>query len=152
MIQPYAKGHNIATGNSMARHFLGTNSNMREWWKYMISRKGWITSLKQLNRHPEGKPVYAYINLNRWIAYCECNSCEIVTPSDPYFFCTNCMNSQLDKLGQARPPRPIVFPEEWQKIEFVLMKRPNPQNRNWELEETLDDLIKENINHDLEYS
>jgi len=41
----------------------------------------------------------------------------------------------------------VYFPKEWEEIEHVLMKRGDPQTRNWLVSETLDDLRLENKEH-----
>lgn len=151
-VQPYSKGNFIATGNTKAVHFMGIGRTMRDWWKYHATQKGWLAAISQIDRPTQGEPVEAHINLNRWTANCECNSCILVDPKDPIFFCLNCMNSFQNVLGQPQPPRPVIFPKDWERIEQILLMRPNPWNRNWETHETIEDLEKENTAHGLEHA
>jgi len=70
---------------------------------------------------PSGDPVYARIWQGQWIADCSCNGAQFVDPSEPIFFCFNCLNR-----ANAGRPRPVVFPlpEERAEIERMLLERP----------------------------
>jgi hypothetical protein len=50
---------------------------------------------------------------------CECNSASFVDPEERIFFCFGCGNR-----SNGQKPRPVIFPEEWQEIERLLLERP----------------------------
>lgn len=68
---------------------------------------------------PMGAPVYARIWQGAWIADCECRGAEFVDPEEKIFFCFSCANR-----SNGHRPRPVVFPEDWQEIERLLLERP----------------------------
>lgn len=106
---------------------------------------------------PKGKAVKAEINAGRWIANCECGGAEAVDPEEPIFYCFACGNA----ANQGKP-RPVVFPENTDEIEVLLLQRPvtftNGTNeiarmvnaipvgypRSWRPDETIEDLKQQN--------
>ena len=90
---------------------------------------------------PRGNPVSAYILRGSWVVGCECLETIYYQPGEA-FFCPNCLNAT-----NGHAPRPVLMPDNRQAIEAALLERPNPQNRNWLLGETLDLLQAQNIIH-----
>ena len=89
----------------------------------------------------EGGMLYAYVNHARWVVDCpNCNSAETAW-EDGYFMCSECHNSDVG--GKLKR---VVMPINRKGIENALSVR-QPLNRNWFINETLDDLIAENIKH-----
>lgn len=97
----------------------------------------------------------AFVNDGRWVAFCstpDCHSAERLWPAGMIhatstgiaygitaagmLHCGNCgMTSQVD------------FPDNRDKIDAVLARRPVPQTRNWLPGETVKDLERENKQH-----
>lgn len=85
-----------------------------------------------------------------WIADCPfCPSAQKVSPLDPRFLCGGvggCLN------GRARGAyAPVVFPDDIDRVEELLLERPNRENRNWLPHETPADLQDENDAHAWEF-
>ena len=120
-----------------------------------------------INTRPTGK-VYAEIEFGRWVVKCtECNGQEIVEPDEPIFYCLSCGNRE----NQGKPKK-VIFPEEINRIERQVMRRPvddsygrnkmerafnakplvfdlvdgelRPLSRTWLPQETLRDLRQQN--------
>lgn len=68
-----------------------------------------------------GDPVIARIWQGQWIADCECRGAQFVDPSEPIFFCTDCLN----RLNNGRA-RPVAFPAEAERMEIekLILARP----------------------------
>jgi hypothetical protein len=82
----------------------------------------------------------AYVNQSRWVADCPfCPSAQIVSPTDPRFFCPECYNAAV-----AGAYVHVVFPGDIDQIEALLDQRPDPVTRNWLPAETVTDLAAEN--------
>ena len=84
----------------------------------------------------------AEINQGRWIVPCPfCTGAEMLDPDDLRFFCLSCYNKAVGgKWIRVAVPKP----EQTKEIETELMKRGNPENRNWTIKESVSDLKKEN--------
>jgi len=79
------------------------------------------------------------VNHGRWIIDCPfCSGADFYWQSSPFFFCTSCGNNYTDKVI------PVKVTKNKEKIEAILMRRPNEVNRNWELGETIKQLEWEN--------
>lgn len=92
----------------------------------------------------DGNPLEARAEYGRWIVDCpNCNSAEYAF-EDKLFFCSQCLNSDIQ--GKARK---VKMPKQRKQIEVILGKRAI-KNRHWFPAETIKDLEKENISHDLE--
>lgn len=89
--------------------------------------------------------VYAEANWGRWIANC------------PRPFCTNAMGLErgqelfvcadaCDACGQTAA---IIWPADPDAIEALLGFRPVRRTQNWLPSETLEDLLAENVEHDV---
>ena len=69
---------------------------------------------------PVGAPVFARIEQGQWIADCDvCSGAEFVDPEEPIFFCFGCGNRYNDHA-----PRPVIFPEQREEIEQLILQRP----------------------------
>jgi hypothetical protein len=90
--------------------------------------------------------VLAYVNHGRWMVKCpDCRTPQIACESDRRFFCTACLNHSAK--GKWRK---VLWPKELirRQIESILLLRPVP-NQNWEPPETIEDLRRENVEHEL---
>lgn len=89
--------------------------------------------------------VQAYINHGRWVADCPfCASAMLCAPSDARFWCVECGN-----YNNQDAPMAVIFPRNWRDIEQTLLMRPDARTRNWKAPETIDDLIRENQEHNV---
>lgn len=80
---------------------------------------GAAITIKDIDK-PAGAPVYARIWQGSWIADCDvCNGAIFVDPGEPFFFCFGCANRANDHR-----PRPVIFPEEREEIERLILERP----------------------------
>ena len=104
---------------------------------------------------PEGTPLRAWVENNRWIARCECGGQETIDPEWPYFYCFSCRNG----LNRHRL-RPLELPTDWRGVEDALLVRPDPLNRcmqaeqstvtfQWEVLDHAESLAEENEAHGL---
>jgi len=107
--------------------------------KHVKIRYGMVAPIAWAN--PGGIEAYAYILRGAWVVGCECGECVFYEPGKP-FFCPNCLNAE-----NGHRPRPVVMPVERSQIEVVLLQRPNPNNRNWLVGETVKQLNDENLIH-----
>ena len=94
-------------------------------------------------------------NHGRWIVTCAwCTGAELAgssgfglrdLPSAPndVFLCSNCKNN-----GTGNPV-PVAWPPNRQAIEVLLLKRPHTANRNWMPGETVQELARENSDHEV---
>lgn len=129
-------------------------------------RKGVVIDIKNLD-NPIGAPVRARVEQGAWIADCECGGAEFVSPSEPIFFCWGCANR-----ANKTSVRPVEFPKDTDAIERLLLERPVNDirgltdlervgmalplafaeidgkklglSRNWNPDETIADLKKQN--------
>lgn len=117
------------------------------------SGSGWKPQDVILRQHVQTRPglrhhqidwrergqVLAEVNHGRWIARCPyCAGAMYVAPGLP-FYCVDCL--MVANEGQAMT---VVFPEEKERIEALLLARPNPATRNWQPGETVAQLESEN--------
>ena len=106
-------------------------------------------TLERMVGEPKGKQAVAFILDGRWVAKCpDCEGQEVVDPDEPLFVCLN-----VRCLGQLNEyyPRLVRFPgaKKTKQIEEILLARPNPINRSWLIDEDMDQLKQENIDHGL---
>lgn len=88
-------------------------------------------------------PIFARVNQGRWIADCrDCTGAEVVF-DDGWTLCVSCI---LEDRGIDW--RRVVFPRDRLAIEQALAPR-RVENRNWEVEETVVDLLRDNMEHGL---
>ncbi len=87
--------------------------------------------------------VDAEINHGRWIVRCPaCAGAEEVDPDEPVFYCLSCGNADVG--GHVMM---AVFPDDRGEIEAALLKRLDIGTRNWNTNESLEDLEAENAGH-----
>ncbi len=84
----------------------------------------------------------AFVIHGQWLVRCPCGGAEKAW-EEGYFICLSCLNAFCNHV-LARSS----FPVDREQIERLLDMRPLP-NRNWLLGETLDDLKRENAEHNL---
>lgn len=87
-------------------------------------------------------PLHAWIASSNWVVTCDVCREQIVIDFGEIYFCPNCLN--VPHNGKARM---VVFPENRDEIERILLLRPNPSVRTWYPHETVDDLRLQNIEH-----
>lgn len=89
---------------------------------------------------PAGHRAYARVNWSRWIVDCPspyCRGAMQVVPGDDMVWCKDCGCMTTS----------IVWPADPETIEVILGARPDWTTRNWELGETLEQLLTENVIH-----
>jgi len=91
----------------------------------------------------KSEPVMAFVNKGKWLIKCECGGAEKAW-EEGLFMCQSCWNA-----GHKHKCRRSIFPEQREEIERLLDKRPL-ENRNWFPGETVDDLLRENKEHEAE--
>ena len=91
-----------------------------------------------------GYPADAQVIRSDWVAKCpDCPEHIIVQAGEP-FYCLHCQNARND--GYARPVR---WPADREAGERALLKRFDPNNRNWNPQlESIEDLRAENAAHE----
>lgn len=126
-----------------ARHVAPSQAALEKHWaSHRVSRGERAPIPHPETFHPE-MTVYACIREGRWAVLCPfCPSAQYGSPADPKFHCVNC-----GLLTHTNQWLRVLYPQNWQDIEKVLDVRPNMYNRNWEPDETLDDLLAENLAH-----
>ena len=85
---------------------------------------------------PEMSPR-VYIGAGKWLIRCICGNAPSVHPEWRMACCLECGAQYTD----------LAVPEDWQAIEAVLLKRPRRIQMNMRPDETLADLIAENLAH-----
>ena len=86
--------------------------------------------------------AFAFVVRSSWVVGCPfCKEVSFAEPQMSYF-CPSCLMGE----NKGRAVR-VYFPKEWEEIEHILMKRGDPQTRNWLVDETLLDLKLENEEH-----
>jgi len=87
----------------------------------------------------------AEIIRSSWVVRCPfCAGAQVIDFGEAFFCVDCCMQANGFKaMG-------VLFPEDVDAIEAVLLKRPDPNTRNWCARESLEDLKRENIAHGIE--
>jgi len=110
----------------------------------VMARKAGV-KVPSLGLIDSGPPLMARVNHNRWIVDCpDCGGAEFVWPDKLLFLCVNCWNGVVGHMWRG-----VVLPGNKAEIDAVLMARPVPANRNWEVGETLKALEAENAKRGL---
>lgn len=86
--------------------------------------------------------AYAEVNHGRWIVRCPYCQFGQARESGDWWFCRQCLNAAGNHLRVR-----VHWPAEREAIERLLAARPYSWNRNWQPDETLDDLLAENRQH-----
>ena len=89
------------------------------------------------------KPLVAFVNHGEWLVKCECGGAEKMWEEE-MFLCQSCWNGK-----HGHRVRQATFPKNRKQIETLLDIRPL-DNRNWNSNETLADLRRENKEHKVE--
>lgn len=95
-------------------------------------------------------PLSSEIHHGIWIARCECGARGLPAPGGVVFFgtplvwCVRCQNG-----ATGRGWRPVSFPETQERgdIEAILLCRPSVGDRNWTPDESIADLLLQNVEH-----
>jgi hypothetical protein len=82
---------------------------------------------------------YARVYAGMWIVDCVCRSALRVEPGAPSWRCWDC-GTWAD----------IAWPRNIDDIDYLLSMRPNPMTRNWSPNETVADLLTENVVHGID--
>lgn len=95
------------------------------------------------------EPARPYVEWGRWVAACPqrwCNGGDYYGPGET--------TGRIGGLGDTRfrcprctTEREVVWPANADDILAVLRLRPMPENRNWNLGESIEDLLLENAVH-----
>jgi hypothetical protein len=91
---------------------------------------------------PRRGSTMARVNWSRWVADCpnqDCSSALQLERDQIWFECGG--------PGGCGQVSEIEWPDMIEEIERILLMRPNPFTRNWEPNETLQDLYIENLEH-----
>tara|TARA_Y100000310_G_scaffold162651_1_gene162607 strand:- start:67 stop:498 length:432 start_codon:yes stop_codon:yes gene_type:complete len=99
--------------------------------------------------------IRPYVNSGRWVADCKTDGCAgamVVSDAVRFFMCAECGNQ-----GNNGNWYRVVFPQQRRRIEELLLRRPalkptNATTRNWNPDETVEDLERENVEHGLDGS
>jgi len=108
-------------------------------WADRIAHVRWIPPEK----FAPGIAVPAEVAQSRWLARCpdeDCAGAELVSKVDPRFWCCSCQNAHVGGLWLR-----VVFPKNHEQIEALLLERPSPNNRSWNVGESVRDLKFENL-------
>lgn len=88
------------------------------WLNYRLSRRMPIPT----EFVPDGAPVYARINQNRWMSDCPiCGNACIISLSDARFGCTECPRDWV----------PLILPADPVAVETEMLLTPQTYLRNW---------------------
>lgn len=112
-------------------------------WVLALARARYGTSIAiDWTIDQSAQRAQAEIHAGKWVVQCpDCPEKLLYEPGQP-FFCPNCLNGNV-----GNKTRGVNVPYDRAMIERLLIKRPNPLNRNWLADETLMDLKVENIIH-----
>lgn len=87
--------------------------------------------------HQSPVPVEAFISHGRWVGLCECGAGVATDPAFSAAYCFGC-----GAIHDA-----VIFPEDREDIEHLLLARPRSENRNWAVGEKLRELLADNGEH-----
>lgn len=121
-------------GSAREHHLVSSEEMYRQRHLQVMTRKQEKGSREEVFN--SGQKVLAYINHGAWCADCPCGAGLSGDPEWRHGRCFGC--------GAVHE---IVFPDNYKQLEAALVVRPKRANRNWNLNETLDVLIAENIEH-----
>jgi hypothetical protein len=88
--------------------------------------------------------AYAEANWGRWLARCPrplCTNALVLEVGEPMFVCAG--------LGGCGITAELIWPADPQAIEALLAMRPVSRTQNWVPGESLEDLVAENLAHDI---
>jgi hypothetical protein len=123
---------NAATAPHMRKAKVHTHADYLLWAKREVDKL--LVAGIQLTIHEDTTPRLARVDEGRWLIDCECGAGNLIHPDWPAAACAAC--------GAIH--RRIVWPDEREAIEGLLLERPSVRNQHWSPEETLDDLRDQN--------
>jgi len=126
--------HNIDV--ETAEH-LSINQHLLPFFFYRSQNQSFVVPEKDFET-----VVYARVNHGIWQVACpsaSCSSAQHASFADPWFFCAGCHNSVFGNKSVR-----VVWPDNRDDIERVLNMRPYLSNQNWDVNESVDDLLREN--------
>lgn len=142
----------ILTAEHRYRHIRGHWDHLpaAEWCEHAHPTPDWkramLGDLPHKGETDNTVTTFAYVNHGRWIVGCPfCNSAQLAAKTDRRYFCAGeggCGNAQV---GGAFVN--VVWPKDADAIEAELVKRADPNTRNWTPGETVKDLNHENVEH-----
>ncbi len=107
-----------------------TAEDYRVWYLKSLAAGGgqaWVSA----------EPMVARVNHARWTGDCAwCANAPLTDPDWGVAYCPEC--------GASYPEGMVIFPDNWQEIEAILLVRTTPENMNWREPETVADLRAEN--------
>lgn len=119
-------------------HIAKRYSDYEEWTRDLAKQRwNYKTGKLKINGN-----THAFVYNSAWVVVCPYCPEQMYAEPDELFFCSNC----LMHANKHRAVR-IIFPAIRVEIEALLNMRPLPENRNWLLVETVNDLLQENIKH-----
>lgn len=94
----------------------------------------------------------AYVNRGAWVADCPVSFCSGAEHAGIRWGEVGRIVERVDGTGAMSCKAcgwigPVTWPAERREIETLLMQRPDPANRNWQLGEVTADLMGENFRH-----
>lgn len=147
-----------------AKHYGESVMDYIKKQQFDILRSKNIKIFINYDAQPSRDKVKARIWQGQWIADCECGGASFVDPEEPVFFCFGCVNRRHDGVLRL-----VEFPENYKDIEEALLARPVSDwmgkddreragmaqpilyveglgglSRNWNPNETLEDLLTQN--------
>lgn len=138
----------ISDGAALDRALHGAKSDPRTYLLRFYPEAP-VPALDQVDDAAE--PLFAECHRGIWVARCDCGAEGVPGPGgvvfldQPLVWCPRCENVAVG--GRWRVVR---VPAVWEAIEAVLALRPDPETQNWQSQETLQDLIAENLAHGIE--
>lgn len=128
----------------------GVLSRTKQQIREQLRDVGWIpiekVALLELElgdaNDPVDAPLSAIVNGGRWIAQCECGGAEHVDPTTRLFMCGSCFNAKHDHRW-----RMVDLPDgrTMKIVETALLMRPDLGTRNWLADESVAELVAENV-------
>jgi hypothetical protein len=94
--------------------------------------------------------VHAELNGGRWVIDCASSSCasaSMASIAEPYFLCPECGSPENGGNWYN-----VEFPSNRARVETLLLRRPNEENRNWKYGEEVSLLEQDNREHGLDDS
>lgn len=125
----------LAIETSRDQHRVKNEVELRGKHAAFVARQQ-ASGLRSVALHESSEPVTPRVNHGVWVFDCDCGS---GVAADPAFSVACC-------FGCGAVHTNIKFPSEEERlnIEHVLLSRPRTENRNWDPEESLVDLLVTN--------
>ncbi len=129
-----SKGTRIATARDTLMALRQNPSlTLRDWFRLTLHH-----ILVEISPELSSETVKARILYGRWLVDCPvCKGANDVDPGEPVYVCSSC--------GWPEKFVTVEFPRERSVIEQILLRRPIISTRNWFPGETVEMLLKENM-------